>query len=111
MGDVAGWSADTCPVATNLMEAAAWHKAIRPVCRCGHAVSFDPHGLWWHFERRGWNDALPDVRKRFWCTMCRSRARKKINPIKLELVVPSESDIRLPWPPHEVWNRVIRKMR
>lgn len=46
---------DGLPLATNLFEAAVWHKAIKVTCGCGHAVTYDPHGLWWLFERKGWD--------------------------------------------------------
>jgi len=33
--------------ATCLFEAAAWHRAVKVRCGCGHFAVFDPHGLWW----------------------------------------------------------------
>src|SRR3546814_1180914 len=53
--------------ATHIFEAAAWHYALKPVCRCGHSATFNPHGLWWHFQKRHWDDNLRDARRRFWC--------------------------------------------
>jgi hypothetical protein len=58
------------PQATSLLEAALWHYAIKVACRCGHAAAFNPHGLWWHFERRGWDDKLRLIPARFWCRAC-----------------------------------------
>ena len=56
--DVARYTKDGLRVATNIFEAAAWHKGIRPVCKCGHSAVFNPHGLWWRFECKGWDDQL-----------------------------------------------------
>lgn len=54
---------DGLPVATNLFEAAVWHKAIKVTCQCGHSVTFNLHGLWWPFERKGWDMRLPQARR------------------------------------------------
>jgi len=98
-------------VATHLLEAGAWHQAVKPVCSCGHSASFDPHGLWWHFERRHWDTRLEAVRLRFWCTLCRSQFRQKRTPVRLDLVASSAADIQLPLPPKHVWRKVQRRMR
>ena len=105
------WTAEGELKATYLVEAAAWHQAIKPICQCGHSATFNPHGLWWHFEKRGWNDQLSEVRRRFWCTMCRSRSRHKVIPVRIELVRANAADIELPWPPEDVWKRQARRMR
>ncbi|MBB6123608.1 hypothetical protein FHS92_001315 [Sphingobium subterraneum] len=62
-------------------DAATFHQSIKPVSRCGHSVKFEPHGLWWHFERRGWDDGLVAARNRFWCHICRSQKRVKVRPL------------------------------
>jgi hypothetical protein len=97
--------------ATNLLEAAALRQAVRPVCKCGHATSFDPFGLWWHYERRGWDDQLRAVRKRFWCIKCRSLHKRKLEPARLDLVGRTGADFVLPLPPEDVWKRVSRSLR
>lgn len=105
------WSPDGLRVATRLVEAAAWHNAVRPVCRCGHAASFNPHGLWWRFEQRGWSDSISEARSRFWCLVCRYKTGRKVKPTKIELVAESDGDIQLPFPPREVWRRQVKRMR
>lgn len=105
------WSADGILIPTNLLECAAFHKGVRPICKCGHSKVFNPHGLWWHFERRGWNDRLPEVRKRFWCIICRSNHRRKVAPARIDLVQESDSDVCLPFPPDRVWRKQVRRMR
>ncbi|RVU04043.1 hypothetical protein EOE18_12735 [Novosphingobium umbonatum] len=99
------------PIATHLFEAAAWHQAIKPVCACGHSNTFDPHGLWWHFERRHWDTRLEAVRLRFWCLMCKSSTSQRRHPQKIELVRPSDADVQLPLPPMHVWKRAKRAFR
>lgn len=85
-------------VPTSIFEAATLHMAVTPVCWCGHASSFNPFGLWWHFHGRSWNDGLVAARSRFWCRVCRSKTRRKVRPASLECGKISESDFTLPWP-------------
>ncbi|MDE1914763.1 MAG: hypothetical protein KGJ57_17310 [Sphingomonadales bacterium] len=96
---------------THLLDAAGLGYAIKPVCECGHSVAFDPMGLWWHFERRGWDDHLPKVRLRFWCVMCRSKLRRKVRPIRLEVVDISSNDFTLPRPDERTWKKYSRSLR
>lgn len=109
--DVARWTAQGIEVPTCLVEAAAWHKAVRPVCRCGHAASFNPHGLWWHFTKRGWNEHLSQASKRFWCLICRYRTGTKVKPARIDLVAEADSDTQLPLPPREIWRKQVQRMR
>lgn len=108
---MAKWTKDGLLKATNLQEAAALGQAIMPVCACGHSAVFSPIGLWWHFERRHWDDSLWAVRKRFWCTRCQSAKRRKIMPQMVDLVSDTVGSIDLPRPPEHVWKRVARQMR
>src|SRR3546814_3770315 len=70
---MARWAADGSRIPTNLFEAAAWRRGVKPVCRCGHSAVFDPHCLWWRFERRGWDERLEKALARFWCICCKWR--------------------------------------
>nr|WP_208417709.1 hypothetical protein [Sphingopyxis panaciterrae] len=97
--------------ATHIFEAAAWHYAVKPVCRCGHSATFSPHGLWWHFEKRGWNDHLRDARRRFWCRACAGRIGRRVTPVRIVLVAESTADIRLPEPEERVWKNALRRFR
>ncbi|WP_343611146.1 hypothetical protein [Novosphingobium sp.] len=96
---------------TYLLDAAALHYSIKPVCQCGHSATFDSMGLWWHYERRGWNDHFPEVRKRFWCLMCLSRARRKVRPVRIEIARVDGSEIVLPLPDEPTWKRYARLLR
>src|SRR3546814_11620206 len=84
--------------ATHIFEAAAWHYALKPVCRCGHSATFNPHGLWWHFQKRHWDDNLRDARRRFWCRQCAFNSGRRVRPLRIELVAESDADIRLEMP-------------
>jgi hypothetical protein len=108
---MARWTADGVRQATNLMEAAAWHNSVEVVCRYGHRATFDPHGLWWWFHQRGWNDDLTHVGRRFWCRQCAERQRRRIRPARIRLVRGSDADIELPMPPDREWKRVVKRMR
>lgn len=70
LGEVSRYS-HGLKVGTHIFEAAAWHYTIKPVCgACGHHALFDPHGLWWLFECKGWDDRLTLAAKRFRCVPC-----------------------------------------
>ncbi len=108
---MAKWTADGLLRATNLLEAATLGQAVMPVCACGHSATFAPLGLWWHFERRHWDDSLVAVRKRFWCVQCQSAKRRKVAPQMVNLVRDTADAIALPRPPDDVWKRVARSLR
>ncbi|RYE70462.1 MAG: hypothetical protein EOP17_00630 [Rhizobiaceae bacterium] len=101
---------DGLPVADNLFEAAAWHKAIKVTCRCGHFATFDPHGLWWHFECKGWDMRLREARWHFACKVCRDVLRQRVRPDRLE-PISGPGSIRLPWPPEREWKRAQSRFR
>lgn len=109
--DMGGWTRDGMRVATCLFEAAAWHYAVRPVCRCGHGATFNPHGLWWHFQKKMWDDRLKPAREHFWCRRCSLQHRKRVRPVRLELVRQSAGDIELTFPPEREWKRAISRFR
>lgn len=52
------WSSDCLAIPTTMLEAALGHFLVKPVCACGHSSMFDPHGLWWHFRQRHWDDRV-----------------------------------------------------
>ncbi len=105
------WTADGLMEPTCLLEAASLHKSLVPVCRCGHNARFEAHGLWWHFERRGWDDRLVAARERFWCRVCASREQRRVRPIRLELVHWVPGDFELPLPDDRTWKRATARLR
>lgn len=99
-------------VPTNLFECAAWHYAIRIRCSaCLNVATFNAHGLWWHFERRGLDDTLNSVPKHFWCRACASRLNRRVRPTGIEVVEETEDAICLPFPDERVWKRAINRFR
>lgn len=96
---------------TCIFEAACFHRAVKPVCRCGHSATFNPHGLWWLFQQRHWNDTFTSAGARFWCIVCAIATRKKVKAVRIEIVRPSEADIVLPWPDEREWKRAISRFR
>jgi hypothetical protein len=103
---------DGLKVATCLFEAAAWHYAVKVGCGCGHFAVFDPHGLWWHFSRKGWSDDFHSVRGKMWCRVCRQGAGKKVRPRRLDLVRPYSGPlITLLQPDEREWKRAINRFR
>ena len=92
-------------VPTDLFEAAAWHYAVVATCRkCGSVAVFDPHALWWHFERKHWDNNFPNVGRRMKCKICRAGAfigwsRK------------ADATIEMTMPPASEWKRAIDRFR
>jgi hypothetical protein len=108
---VARYTQDGLKEPTDLFEAAAYHYAVKVTCKCGHSASFDPHGLWWWFHRRSWDDRLHKIAPRFWCRHCADRFRGvRQRPIKIELLN-GPAQITLPLPDEQRWKREIRRHR
>ena len=105
------WNADGSRRPTCIFEAARLHLAIKPVCPCGHSSTFDPHGLWNLFERRGWNDSLREAKDHFWCRKCRASTKTKVRPKILETVRSSEADFRFPYPSDLEWKQALNRAR
>jgi hypothetical protein len=101
---------DGIPVATNIFEAAAWHKVIQVTCAFGHAVTFDPHGLWWLFERKGWDMRFAEARRRFRCRRCGYARRAKLAPASIE-PTDGSPEVVLPMPPAREWRRALSLLR
>ncbi len=98
--------------ATHIFEAAAWHYAVRVICsRCPHSAAFNPHGLWWRFERKGWDDHLGEARAKFWCRECARATGRRVRPARLQLVVEQDSDVRLEMPSESEWKRALSRFR
>ncbi|WP_221889448.1 hypothetical protein [Sphingomonas sp. IC081] len=105
------WSNDGLMTPTCIFEAATLHRSVLVVCRCGQSSRFEAHCLWWHFERRRWNDQFGPARERFWCRVCRSPRGVKVRPVTLEPVPWAEGDFELPWPPEHSWKAAVRRVR
>lgn len=105
------WSAEGLMQPTNILEAATLQMSVMPVCRCGHSARFEPHCLWWHFERRGWDDRLAMAVSRFSCRPCLARLKHKVRPLRLDLVPWQQGDTELDWPDERVWRRAAARLR
>lgn len=101
-------NADGTRSPTNLFEAAAWHSHIHVQCtRCGHHAVFAPHGLWWLFHRRHWDDGFAAVAKRMRCRMgqrgCTGRGKLTVTKAAVT--------IRLTDPDEREWKRALTRFR
>ncbi|WP_243996281.1 hypothetical protein [Novosphingobium album (ex Hu et al. 2023)] len=105
------WSRDGVMLPTCILEAATFQQSVQLTCRCGHTGRFEAHGLWWHFERRGWDDRFAAARPRFWCRVCASRERRKVHPDRLEAVPWQQGDVELPWPEERRWKQATARLR
>ncbi len=52
---------------SDLFDAAVQPKNGQGIVQVRNVGIFDPHALWWLFERRGWNDRLEEVQRRMRC--------------------------------------------
>ena len=98
------------PIATCLMEAAAWRRTVRMACRCGHAALFHPHALWWLYERKGWDGAFSLVRRRHFCSVCLASSGRRVRPT-ITAEGTEDPTVRLPLPPEREWNRAVSRFR
>lgn len=94
------------------LEQCALHKrTLRLTCpRCRHICILDAVPLWWHFQRRGWDDALPAVRQRLHCAPCGERGSPGVRP---RLVVGRDPPTgeQLPYPDAVTWKRLVSRYR
>lgn len=96
---------------TTIFEAAAHRHNIRVACSdCGHASVYDPHQLWWLFERKGWVGTFSDAAKRFWCRACGTRLGHRVKHARIELTE-TDPTIILPFPDERVWKRAVSRFR
>lgn len=93
----------------DLFDAAVRHHTIKVSCGCGNVGIFDPHALWWLFERKGWNDKLGAVRQRMRCLQCYAAKRKR-TLAALELCYENHTR-QLPMPDIIEWKRQLRRRR
>lgn len=105
------WSDKGYMIPTCIQDAGSFGGSVLVTCKCGHTSRFNARPLWWHFERRSWNDQFHEARGRFWCRVCRSRSRIKVRPVKIEGVSSVEGDFELPWPTETRWKEAMRRVR
>ena len=99
------------PIA-DLFDAAVRHMTVQLRCpRCGWTAHFDPHAMWWLFERKGWNDRISQVVAHFYCDACRARGGAPVRPRIALLDVSVPIDARLEMPTEQVWKRMLSRRR
>ncbi|QEH81595.1 hypothetical protein EIK56_27320 [Sphingomonas sp. C8-2] len=102
---------DGLKTATTIFEAAAMHQRIKVLCaECRHHAIFDPHGLWWLFERRGWTGQFAMARHHFWCRPCSRFQGTKVKQAMITLTS-DRATIILERPSERTWKRAIDRYR
>ena len=101
---------DGLRVATNAFEAAAWRYTVKIACPCGHAITLDPHGLWWACERRGRSDRFIDIARRCYCARCYLAFNRKVRPT-VSACSHEPPTLRLPMPNEREWKRALSRFR
>jgi hypothetical protein len=99
------WDREGGRIIETFFEAAAFQYTVKATCRCGHGAVFQPHALWWRFERKGWPPKLKDGAARFRCLRCAK------GPVRLE---PSRDPVThdvFPLPPEHEWKRAVNRFR
>lgn len=90
---------------TSFFEAAAWHHFIIVTCRgCGREAVFNPHALWWLFERKGWDGRFRAAAGRFRCKRCAGRA-------SVTWARERTATVDLPMPCEREWKRAVNRFR
>lgn len=93
------------------LEHCALHRrTIVMTCpRCRSVRRFDAVALWWLFRRRGWNDGVPEARRRFHCAACRRSGRTSRPALEITRE-PPDAD-QPPYPDRATWNRLVSRYR
>ncbi|MET3438068.1 hypothetical protein [Sphingomonas sp. 1185] len=78
--------------------------------RCRHVRVLDAMPLWWHFQRRGWDDTLSSVRQRLHCAACLSRDGCVLRP-HLAVGRDPPTGEQLPYPDTATWKRLVSRYR
>jgi len=105
---------DGLKVPNHIWEAAAMHRQIVVACcvtRCFNRGVFDPHQLWWLFQRKGWDDDFRSARFRFWCRKCSEIAGHKVKQARIELTSAEIVTHSLPWPQGADWKNFLSRHR
>jgi hypothetical protein len=93
-----------------LLHCAFHRRTIQLTCpRCKRVRRFDAVALWWFFERRHEDDAVPAVLRRFYCSVCK-RAGAKVRPRYEITTEPPDAD-QPPYPDELEWKRQISRYR
>jgi len=98
------------PVPDCLLEAASWRYTVKIACSCGHAAFYEPHALWWLYDRKGWNGNFREMQRRYFCSHCYQRTSKRVHP-RISAEGQEEPTVGLPLPPKDEWNKAKRRFR
>jgi hypothetical protein len=101
---------DGAPIADCVLEAASWRHTIKIACTCGHAAFFNPHALWWLCEQKGWNGNFRQMQRRYFCSHCYLRTRRRVRPT-ISAIGHEEPTVDLPLPPDREWKQARRRFR
>lgn len=94
-----------------LMHCALYRTTLKLSCRrCPHSVSWDAVPIWWHFHRKGIDDRIPDVLRRFYCLKC-WRERRVVSRPRLEFTKDMPGGCYMPYPDEREWKRIISRYR
>lgn len=90
---------------------ALYQKVLRFTCpRCKHQRLLEAVTLWWMFERRQWNDALPLAIQHFYCKKCWASAKMVVRP-RYEITNDTPDGPQFPYPREGEWKRLVRRFR
>ncbi len=94
----------------NLEHCALHRGTITVTCKqCQRIRRFDAVALWWLFQRRGWDDGLPDAARRFRCSSCPKTGRRGI--VDWQITRDRADDDQPPFPDESTWKRLVARYR
>ena len=94
-----------------LQHCALHRRTIRLTCRrCGRERRLDAAALWWLFERKGWNDALPQAIGRLYCQAC-AQAGHPRSRFRFEITRETPDADQPPYPDEREWKRIVSRYR
>lgn len=102
------WTPEGTMLIDTLHLCAAFGWQVKATCQtrdCGHRAVFEQIGLWWHFERKGWDDRFQAAQRRFRCTRCQQK-RALIEPVH-----EPATNARYPQPPAHDLQRARNRLR
>ena len=105
---------DGLKVPNHIWEAAAMHRLILVECRmshCGNRGIFDPHALWWLFERRGWDGYFRVAERRFYCRPCSTVRHFRVKNAQMSPIGAGNVTHPLPMPSELDWKKFLSRHR
>lgn len=101
-------------VPTEIWEAAMMARPIKVQCTvggCEHSAVFHPAGLWYLFDRRGWQQSFRKAEQRFWCRKCTRAVGWRVKKAVILMTNDQINVTSLPLPSEREWKKFVSRHR